>query len=110
MKCKGAGELRNRVTIQSVAKTADGGGGYADVWSDVYSAWAAIKPVNGLERIQAMQMETPVTHHIMMRYDSRLTTAHRIKFGSRYFNVNQVINVAERGEWLDVVAIEGTAT
>lgn len=51
-----AGQLRHRVTIQQLTKVEDEGGGYAEVWTDVATVWAAIKPMRGNERYEAQQV------------------------------------------------------
>jgi SPP1 family predicted phage head-tail adaptor len=53
-----------------------------------------------------MQMQTPVTHKITMRYNASVTSATRLKFGTRIFAIKEVINVEERSRYLVVKAIE----
>lgn len=96
-----AGRLTKRVEID--ARThADAG----DTWSYLASVWAEIKPVRGTERFQNGETESDVTHTITMRNHLDLTPSHRIRFGTRTFEIRAVVNVSEMGEYLEVDAAE----
>lgn len=98
--------LRHRVTVQTRSQVSDGQGGFTDSWVDGVSLWCSIEPVKGYERFQAMQMQTPVTHKLTMRYNATVTTSCRLKFGDRIFSVVEVLNQEERDRWLIVKALE----
>lgn len=101
-------KLRHRIEIQSVTQTADGAGGYTESWATVATVWASIEPANGREKWMAMQTETYMTHVIMCRYQSSITTAKRILFGARKFDIVEVLNIEERNAALKITAIEGS--
>jgi SPP1 family predicted phage head-tail adaptor len=98
--------MRHRVTLQGPSRTTDGQGGYTSTMTDIGTFWASIEPTSGFEKFQAGQNETPITHKIMMRYDSRITTAKRLLFGSRVFQIKECLNVEERGAFLKLLCIE----
>ncbi|WP_435007991.1 phage head closure protein [Tundrisphaera lichenicola] len=105
--CEGfAASLRHKVVIQSVSQVTDGQGGFTETWADGATVWCSITPIKAYERVQAMQMQTPVSHKIVMRYRSDVTTANRLRFGSRVFEVKEAINVEERGRILQIKALE----
>ena len=97
-----AASFKHRVTLQSCSQTTDGQGGYTDSWSDVVTLWASIEPLKGYERYQAMQLETPVTHKVTIRYNAAVTTAKRLIYGSRVFNIKEVINLAEENAFMEL--------
>ena len=105
-----AATLRHRVILQSSAATADGGGGAATAWSDVATLWASIEPLKGAERLSAQQLESPVSHRVRLRMRVGVTTAMRLKFGARVFNIRAVINRGERNRLLELLCEEGVAT
>ena len=105
-----AATLRHRVVLQSAADTADGGGGGATVWSDTATLWASIEPLKGTERLTAQQLESRLTHRVRLRHRSDVTTAMRVKFGTRIFNIRAVINPDERDRLLELLCEEGVAT
>ena len=105
--CVNPSDLRHRITIQSVSRVSDEAGGYSETWATQTSAWASIEPANGYQKYQAMQMETPITHKIRMRYQSGITTKNRILLGSRIFDIVEVLNIEERNVLLEILAVEG---
>lgn len=104
-----AGELKHRIAIQGITRTADGQGGYTEAWSDVVTVWAKIEALSGRELWQAQQVQSAVTHRITIRYRSDITPAMRIKYGARYFNVDAVINPDEGKEQLQLLCKEQPA-
>jgi len=107
-KAQNIADLNKRITLQYETKTADGMGGFDVVWTDLATVWAAVWPISANEIVQSMQTNMILSHRIRIRYRSDLTSAYRIKFGSRYFNIVSLINPNERGEWLDIMAKEST--
>lgn len=103
-----ASKLRHRIVIQGTVQAADGAGGYTETWETVATVWASIEPANGRERFIAMQTESHVTHIITCRYNAEITTAKRILFGTRKFDITEVLNIEERNTVLVIRAIEGT--
>jgi SPP1 family predicted phage head-tail adaptor len=99
-------KMDKRVTIQNVSQATDNQGGFTETWPDGASVSAWIQPMKGHERFQAMQMQTPMTHKIVMRYRTDVTTASRLKYGSRIFWVREVLNPDEAGHFLEIKAQE----
>src|SRR5688572_4333984 len=103
--CKSpAAAFKHRVTIQNPSRVSDGQGGFAETYPDGDSIWCSIEPVKGWERMQAAQMQTPVTHKITVRYRTDITTASRLKFGSRIFWVREALNPGEANHFLELKA------
>lgn len=98
--------MNKRLAIQAVTQTADGQGGWTETWATVATVWASIEPVKGWEKMQAAQMETPVTHNVTMRYRSGVTTKHRILYGTRIFDIKECLNDKEEGVVLKLKALE----
>lgn len=107
---KGIGSLKKRLEIQTNANSVDAGGGISSDFSTSQTVWGALKPLSGKEVFTQGQVQKNVTHEIIVRYNSSLTTANRIKFGTRLFNVRSVIDLEERGEYFKILAEEGVAT
>jgi SPP1 family predicted phage head-tail adaptor len=81
------GALRHRVTIQSVTRVPNGSGGYTTTWAPVGEVWAAVEPLEGRERIQAMQTDADVSHKVTMRYRAGVTAAMRVLHEGRVLDV-----------------------
>jgi SPP1 family predicted phage head-tail adaptor len=101
-----AASLRHRLTIQTVTRTEDGQGGFTEAWADGDSVWASITPLKAYQRFQAMQMQAPATHKVVMRYRSDVSNAVRLTFGDRVFSVAEVLNVEERNRFLEITVTE----
>lgn len=101
-------EMNKRMTIQNVTFASDGQGGQTETWTDTASVWAKIEPVKAWERMQAMQMQAPVTHKITIRYRSDVTSASRFNYQGRILWAKEVINVNENNQFLEIKAVERT--
>lgn len=99
-------KMNKALTLQERTRVPDGQGGFSEVWSDVSVVWGSIEPMKAYERFQAQQMETPASHKIMTRYDSRITTAHRLVFETRVMDIKEVINLNEDNMFLKLIVIE----
>ena len=67
---------------------------------------AAIYPVRGQEAVDNAKLELSTTHRIRIRYMSGITPSMRVLFGSRVFNIVQIINPEERNVYLEFMAEE----
>lgn len=101
------GPLRKRVTFQSPKAGRDAFGQPLVGWDDVATVWASVEPVSGRELLAAQQMQGEVTHRIRLRYLVGITTATRILFGARVFDIQSTINAREAGASLEILAKEG---
>ena len=106
-----AARMRQRVTIQQATETADTAGGTTRSWSDVATVWAEVLPLGGgrIERLFANQLQAEASHRITIRYRSGVTTAMRISYAGRVFNIRSVTNVNEAGVLLELLVEEGVA-
>lgn len=75
-------------------------------WAEVCKAWVSIEPLAGRELWNAQQVQSLVTHRIRMLYRAGITSAMRVKWGSRYFNIASVINPEEANVELELMATE----
>ena len=103
-----AGTLRHRIVLQVAGEGPDGIGGVTTTWTTFKTVWAAIWPLKGAEYIASMQVTSEITHKIRIRYLSGLTPKHRIKWGSRYFDIEAVINPDERNIYFEMMCKETT--
>lgn len=99
--------LKDRVAIQSVTRVKDGQGGSTESWADGPTVWAQVTPLNGYERMRAMQLAAPVTHKLLIRYRAGLSTKNRLRLGTRTFDIKEVIDLENRHAWMQVICVEG---
>ena len=91
-----AGKLRHSVTLQSQSLTADGAGGATESWVDFVTVRANVEPLSGTEAFQAQQVNDDLSHTVTMRYYPGVTSKMRVKYGTRYFLIESIINTGER--------------
>ncbi|MBS0207511.1 MAG: phage head closure protein [Planctomycetes bacterium] len=92
-----AGDMRQRVTIEANAPTQDKKGQAVPSWSAVATRWAAILPASGQAFVASEQVRNLTTHKVVMRYFAGLSPdVHRLRYGSRVFNVLSILNESER--------------
>lgn len=108
-----AGNLRHRLTIQSVIDKDSSFGGNADkIWTDTITVWGSVSPMMGKEAEQAQMMVAEVSHTIMMRFPDPDTITvgpkNRIIFGDRTFDIEYVLNKDERNCELKLLCFETT--
>lgn len=95
-----AGHLRHRITFERQQQFGrDALGQVVVEWQPLATVWAAIEPANGRELWHAEQVRAETTHLVQARGrpDWRPTTADRITFAGRMFELVSVIDVQERG-------------
>lgn len=100
------GKLRHRVTLQTKTTTTDAGGGTTETWTDTATVWAAVEPLEGTERLRAMQVSPTLSHRIRMRYRADVTTAMQVVYNGRAFDITSVVDVSERHRELQMLAEE----
>lgn len=104
-----AGLLRHKIEIQNKAIMRDSMGGETITWVPFAYAWASIEPLNGREYFAARQTQATTTHRMRMRYQSGIKPYHRIQWAERYFNIDAILNPAERNKELILLCSEATA-
>jgi len=108
-----SGDLKKVISIQRQSTTSDGMGGVTEAWTDIISGtstatpiFAAIWPVSAKEQIQARHEQAVISHRVRIRYRAGVTTAMRIKYGTKLFNITSVVNVGSENRMLDILCQE----
>lgn len=97
------------IDIEVLAEKADPFIHSDDKWDVSCSLYGTITPVSGKESVEGTQTKGQVTHKIEFRWGPSLegfTTADRIRFRDRVFELDSVMNVGERNERMVCMAIE----
>jgi SPP1 family predicted phage head-tail adaptor len=105
-------DLRHRITIEQQTPTkSTSGASIPGTWSEYKTFWAAGEQRGGSEQAQLQRMEARATYQWIVRYDSGVTRAMRVKFThggtTRYFNISNLENWRFRDQWLVIDAEEG---
>ncbi len=101
------GQYRHRVSIQTLTDgTTDDYNQSTKTPTTVATRWAKITPLSGKSLEYAQRIHDQVTHEVRLRYYSGLCPDHRLLFGSRVFQILNVINVDERNEEMVCQCVE----
>ena len=107
-----SGSLRESIDIEATTDSVDS-------WGDVTQSWAAyaagvpasIQPIKMREFERSAETQSELTHKIIIRYStgvSAVSAKHRVKYGSRYFDIHSVVNAYERGRMIELMCVERT--
>lgn len=103
------GRMRYRVALQSPTNTRDAGGGVSQSYKTINTIWADIVPQKGSETYRQGKTTEKITHKITIRKLPNVNTRNRISYDSRLFAIKNVINLDERGRFLQLLCEEGVA-
>lgn len=81
------GNLNRRVEILRFFKGRDEYGGEIGEWRPIGKVWASIHPVSGTEYLNAQQVTAEHTTVITMRYNPQIDVLHRIRYGSKLYEI-----------------------
>ena len=75
-----AGDLDQRVTLQTATVTRDAVGGPVETWADTVTVWARVRPLTARQVAQAQQVSADVRKSVTIRWRDGVTAAMRVKF------------------------------
>ena len=101
-----AGTLRHRIIIQSGTEARDAYGAVTVTWGTFATVWARVEPLSGKETYVAQTIKAETAHKITIRYLSGVLAKMRVLFGTRTFDIKQIINWEERNKELALIATE----
>jgi SPP1 family predicted phage head-tail adaptor len=99
-------ELRHRLTLEQIERVSDESGGFTETWTTVATPWCDLRPLDGVETVEADRLAGRVSHEISLRYRPGVVPAMRFRKGTRVFHIVCVINVDERNRWLKCLCEE----
>jgi SPP1 family predicted phage head-tail adaptor len=91
-----AGDLRNRVTIQSKTVVQNSFGEEDITWTELATVWAAVEPLRGREFLDGRMVTAEITTRVRIRYRDGISPEMRVVFGSKVYDVIAVVHIEER--------------
>lgn len=88
-----AGQLRESVTLQTRTETQGSTGEITWTWADYKTVRAAVEPVRGEEYFASRQLQATSVVRIRIRYLPDLNTKMRVVHGTRYYEIESIIDV-----------------
>ena len=82
-----AGQLSQRVTIETSTKTEGPSGAPKQSWTSLRTVWASVLPTAASEGEATEQVAADVTYAVRMRYAADVTPRHRIRWRGRVLSI-----------------------
>ena len=102
-----AGNLRQRVTIQSPTSASDGAGGSVTTWTNGATVWAEVLPVNGGEAFKAGLASATQFYKVTIRFRTDVTPRNRLMWNGIPLNIRTCADLDGRREALLMSAESG---
>jgi len=105
------GAMRESITVQVEARTADGAGGFTKAYSTDFTAMAYIKPLRGQDPYLQGQLTETIIFDFVIRYrsDKSVNPTKRILYNSKVYNITSAINLDERNRYVVIRGERGVA-
>lgn len=98
-------DLDRVITIQRLTHALNAEG-FDDTTVATYATlYAKIEPLGSRERLEAQQLAFKTTHKITIRFSAlniAITTTDRVVLGSRFFNIQGIININEDDKFIQL--------
>lgn len=75
-------------------------------WVTYDVVWVKLEPFNGRERWEADRQRADVTHRVELRYRSDVRPQHRLRRGTRVFEITSVVDVQDAHVKLELLCVE----
>lgn len=104
------GDLRHRITFQTLSRVADEQGGFVETWTSLAPVWAMIKPISSKERLFGQRLQYQRSHEVVIRWREDITQEMRFQFDGRTFQIKGTRASDERKFFLIMDAEENQGT
>lgn len=101
-----AGQMRENIFIEHVTETRTESGGVTEAWTTFKKVRAQVLPVSGREYFSTQAVQNENTTKFNIRYLAGLNTKMRIKYDSRVFDIQSIINYQERNHAMTIMGTE----
>ncbi len=100
-------KMRHRITfLRPTGVKLNSMGENVPEYTEYMTVWAHVAPKTGREYDEAQKLRAETTYNVLTRYFPNITTDIRILFRGRFLSIESVLNVGERNEQLQIVAVE----
>jgi SPP1 family predicted phage head-tail adaptor len=105
-KAMSIGEIRHRITLQSLVLTTNDNGFEIESWQEFKTVWSKVSNLSGREYYRAASIQEEQTVKFTIRYLKGLTANMRILFEDRQYNIISVDNIKYEGKYIEIKALE----
>jgi len=101
-----AQRYRHQIIIQKPTESGNDYGEVTEAWSTLDTIWASMENAGAGENFEAGSQVQVNDFIFEAYYLSTVTTKNRIKYGDRYFDIEGVENLGNRGRKMRIRATE----
>lgn len=101
-----AAKLSKRIEIQKQSSEKDEYGELVPGWIAFKNVWAEVRPVTGKSFFSAQQINSEITHQVIIRYTEGVKPSMRIIYKGREFEILYVMNYNEANEAIQMLCKE----
>ena len=94
------GSLRDRISLQNVARTDDGGGGASELWTTFAAVWAEVAPRRSVDDEAGDRSAHQRRYRIRIRHRDDVTFQTRIVFEGRNLMITSLEAIGDGARWL----------
>lgn len=105
-----AGNRDKRITLLAPQKVERADGSTALTHRPAFSVWADVRTTAGRELVRNNQIEVELAHYIRILWRADVNEEWQIDFRGRTLRIAKALDVAGRGEELEIVAFEARGT
>lgn len=105
----GAGDLRERVEIETRSHVSDGAGGEVVTWAALATVRANVQALSGAEVVLAERMEARGHYNVTIRFRDDLRADMRLIWRGEVLNIRNLRDTDGRRRWLVIRAEGGVA-
>lgn len=87
-----------------MTRTPDGGGGYTETPVVIDTVWARVRPLEGNERLQAMQTGMTQPHEFTIRYRDDVDGTTDVLYAGDRYDVKSVVDSEARRREIVILA------
>jgi len=102
--------MRHWLTFEALVEEMDSDGARVEVWADAFDVSptmpAEVTPLSGREFWRSQQVQSDITHEVVIRYRPDVRHNQRIRYGDRTLNIESVIDTEEAGVELRLMCKE----
>lgn len=100
------GRLKHRIKFQKLSQSKNEFGELTGVWDDYKTVWAEVRPITGKSFFSAQQVNSEITHIVVIRHSEGIIPSMRILFKEREFEILHIMNFDEDNEALQIMCKE----
>lgn len=99
------GELKQRITLERLARSINNNGFEIETWEPFKTVWAKVENLHGREYFTAAQVKAEKTVKFTIRYIKGIDETMRILFKDKVYNITSIDNIKYQNKFVEIKAL-----